>query len=248
MLIGRTERGKEEDVASWPTTRQAARILGNFCWALAYALATRGNGRRRIGLGGCLGLDHRGGRLDGRCLGRRLGSCLGLDQRGGWLDGRCLGRRLDSCLGLDHRGGRLDGRCLGCRLDSCLGLDHRGGWLDGRGWGRRPDSCLGLDHRGGRLDGRCLGRRLDSCLGLDHRGGRLDGRCLGRRLGKSGSLSRSLAMALGLLSTSFLALDGGPIALSGMPGPPVLRGFLTSWAAVTSLGPRRQEPAFTIFK
>jgi len=204
MLIGRTERGKEEDVASWPTTRQAARILGDFCWALAYALASRGNGRRRIGLGSCLGLDHRGGRLDGRCLGRRLGSCLGLD----------------------HREGRLDGRCLGCRLDSCLGLDDRGGRLDGRGWGRR----------------------LDSCLELDHRGGRLDGRCLGRRLGKSGSLSRSLAMALGLLSASFLALDGGPIALSGIPGPPVLRGFLTSWAAVTSLGPRRQEPEFTTFK
>jgi len=204
MLVGRTERGQEEDVASWPTTGQAARILGNFCWALAYGRAPGGDHRRRMGLGGCLGLDHRGGRCDGRCWGRRLGSCLGLD----------------------HRGGRYDGRCWRRRLGSCRGLDHREGWLDGR----------------------CLGRRLDSCLGLDHRGGWLDGRCLGRRLGKSGSLSLTLATALGLLSASFLALDGGPVAFSGIPGPPVLRGFLTSRAAVTNLGPRRQEPAFTIFK
>jgi hypothetical protein len=115
MLVGRTERGEEEDVASRPTARQAAGILGDFGWALAYALAVGGDNRRRIGLGSCVGLDHRGG------------------------------------------------------------------------------------------------------LGLDHRGGRLDGRCLGRRLGKRGSLPRTLATASGLLSASFLALNGGPIALTGMP-------------------------------
>ena len=135
MLVGRTERGEEEDVASWPTARQAARIWGNFGWALAYALAGCGDNRRRIGVGGCLGLDLQGGRLDGRCLGRRFG--------------------------------------------------------------------------------------------------------------KRGSLPRTLAMAFGLLSASFLALESGPVALTGMPASPVLRSFLASRAAVTSLGPRWQEPAFT---
>ena len=101
-------------------------------------------------------------------------------------------------------------------------------------WASITGECLGLDHRG--------------CLGLDHQGGWLDGRCLGRRLGKSGSLPRTLATASGLLSASFLALNGGPVALTGMPVPPALRGFLASRAAVTSLGPRRQEPAFTTFK
>jgi hypothetical protein len=152
--------------------------LGNFGWALAYALAVGGDSRCRIGLGSCVGLDHRG--------------CLGLDHRG--------------CLGLDHR--------------RCLGLDHRG--------------CLGLDHRG--------------CLGLDHRRGWVDGRCLGRRLGKRGSPPCTLATASGLLSASFLALNGGPVALTGIPVPPAPRGSLASRAAVTSLGPRGQKPAFTTFK
>jgi hypothetical protein len=83
-------------------------------------------------------------------------------------------------------------------------------------------------------------------LDFDHRQGRLDGRCLGRGLGKS--CSPPLAMALGLLSSAFLALDGGSISLTGMPGPPVCRSFLTSRAAITSLGPRCQEPAFAVFK
>ena len=55
-------------------------------------------------------------------------------------------------------------------------------------------------------------------------------------------------MASGLFSASFLALDGSSISLTGVPGPPVLGGFSTSRAAITSLGPRRQEPAFAIFK
>ena len=58
----------------------------------------------------------------------------------------------------------------------------------------------------------------------------------------------TLAMASGLFSAAFLALDGGSISLTGMPGPPVLCGFLTSRAAITSLGPSGQEPAFAIFK
>src|ERR1700729_3254516 len=80
MLVGRTRRAREEDVASRPTAGQAARIGGNFGWALAYALAAGRDNWRRIGLGSCVGLDYRG--------------CLDLDHRGGRLDGRCLGRRL----------------------------------------------------------------------------------------------------------------------------------------------------------
>jgi len=87
-------------------------------------------------------------------------------------------------------------------------------------------------------------------LDVDHREGRLDGRRLGRGLGKSCSppLPLTLAMALGLFSAAFLALDDGSISLTGMPGPPVRRSFLTSRAAITSLGPRWQEPAFAVFK
>ena len=55
-------------------------------------------------------------------------------------------------------------------------------------------------------------------------------------------------MASGLLSAAFLALDGSSVSLAGVPGPPMPGGFSTSRATVTSLGPRRQEPAFAIFK
>ena len=51
-----------------------------------------------------------------------------------------------------------------------------------------------------------------------------------------------------LFSAAFLALNSGSIGLTGMPGPPVLGGFSTSRTAITSLGPRGQEPAFAIFK
>jgi len=138
MLIGRTGRGQEQDVAARSAARQAATLWENFGWALAYARAVGGDIRRRIQPGGCVGLDHRGGRLAGRCLGR---------------------------------------------------------WL-----------------------------------------------------GQRGLLPRTLATTSGLLSASFLALDGGPVALPGMPVTPVRRSFLASRAAVTSLGPRRQEPAFTTFE
>jgi hypothetical protein len=55
-------------------------------------------------------------------------------------------------------------------------------------------------------------------------------------------------MASGLFSAAFLALDAGSIALTGMPGPPAIRSSLTSRAAITSLWPRWQEPAFAVFK
>lgn len=136
MLIRRTGRAQEQDVASRPAARQSARFWAIFGWALAYVLAVGGDN---------------------------------------W-----------------------------CRIGRECGLD------------------------------------------LDHRQGRLDGRCLGRGLGKSCSLP--FATTLGLLSSAFLALDGGSISLTGMPGPPVRRSFLTSRAAITSLGPRWQEPAFAAFK
>jgi hypothetical protein len=138
MLIRRTGRGQEQDVAPRPAARQTARFWENFGWALAYAMAVGGNN---------------------------------------W-----------------------------CRIGRECGLD------------------------------------------FDHRQGRLDGRRLGRVLGKSCSPPLPLAMAFGLFSSAFLALDGGSISLTGMPGPPACRSFLTSRAAITSLGPRWQKPAFAVFK
>ena len=87
-----------------------------------------------------------------------------------------------------------------------------------------------------------------SGLDFDHRQGRLDGRCLRCELGKSCSLSLTFATAFGLFTSAFLALDGSPISLTGMPGPPVSCSFSTSLAAITSLGPRWQEPALAVFK
>ena len=92
------------------------------------------------------------------------------------------------------------------------------------------------------------GYRIRRGLGFDHRQSRLDGKCGGRRLGKSRSLSLPLAMASSLLSAAFLALGGGSISLTGMPGPPAFRGCSTCRAAIASLGPGRQEPAFAIFQ
>jgi len=138
MLIGRTGRGQEENVAPGPTARQTAEFRENFGWALAYAMSVGGS--------------H-------------------------W-----------------------------CRIGRECGLD------------------------------------------FDHREGLLDGRRLWRGLGKSCWLPLALATALGLFSAAFLAVDGGSISLTGMPGPPVLRSFSTSRAAITSLGPGRQEPAFAVFK
>lgn len=136
MLMGRTGRGQEQNVAPRSAARQVVRLWADFGWALAYAVAVGGNNR--------------------------------------------------------------------CRIGRECGLD------------------------------------------FDHRQGRLDGRCLGRGPGKSCSLP--LATALGLFSSAFLTLEGGSISLTGMPGPPVRRRFLTSRAAITSLGPRWQEPAFAVFQ
>src|ERR1700677_996837 len=55
-------------------------------------------------------------------------------------------------------------------------------------------------------------------------------------------------MASGLFSAAVPALDGRSVSLTGVPGPPVPRGFSTSRATITSLGPGRQEPAFAVFK
>src|SRR5262245_48603677 len=133
MLIRRTGRGHEQDVAPRPAAGQTARFWENFAWALAYARGACGDNRHRIGRG----------------------------------------------LGFDHWPSRLNGK-----------------------WGRR--------------------------------------------LGKSGSLP--LAMASGLFSAAFLAVDGSSISLASGPGPPVLGGLSTSTAAITSLGPRGQEPAFAVFQ
>jgi hypothetical protein len=136
MLIGRTERGREENVASRPTARQTANFRQNFDWALAYARCACGDNRHRLGRG----------------------------------------------LGWDHRQNRLAGKC----------------WV--------------------------------------------------RRLGKSRSQPLALTMASSLFSAAFLALDGSSVSLTGVPGPPTLRGFPTGMAAITSLRPSGQEPAFAIFK
>ena len=71
MLIGRTGRGRKENVAPGPTARQTANFRENFGWALAYALGACGDNRYRIGRG--LGLDHRRSQLDGKYWDRRLG-------------------------------------------------------------------------------------------------------------------------------------------------------------------------------
>jgi hypothetical protein len=90
--------------------------------------------------------------------------------------------------------------------------------------------------------------RIGNGLGFDHKQSRLDGRCWGRRFRWSCSLSFTLATASGLFPAAFLASVGGSISLTGMPRPPVLGGFSTSGTAITSLWPRRHEPAFAIFK
>ncbi len=94
------------------------------------------------------------------------------------------------------------------------------------------------DHRG----------RIGQGLSFDHRQSRLDGRYGGRRFRKSGSMPLPLTTALGLFPATFLTSVGGSISLTGMPGPPVLGGLPASRTAITSLGPRRQEPALAAFK
>ncbi len=90
--------------------------------------------------------------------------------------------------------------------------------------------------------------RIGNGLGFDHGQSRLDGRCWGRRFRWSCSLPFTLATASGLFPAAFLASLGGSISLTGMPRPPVFGGFSASGTAITSLWPRRHEPAFAIFK
>ena len=90
--------------------------------------------------------------------------------------------------------------------------------------------------------------RIGNGLGFGHGQSRLDGRCWGRRFRWSCALPFALATASGLLPAAFLACLGGAINLTGTPRPPALGGFSTSGTAITSLRPRRHEPAFAIFK
>ena len=98
MLIGRTGRGQEQDVAARSAARQATRFRENFGWALAYARGGCGDNWQRIGRG--LGFDHRQNRLNGKSWGCRL-------------DGKSWGYRLDG----KSWGCRLDGKSWGYRLD-----------------------------------------------------------------------------------------------------------------------------------
>ncbi len=70
MLIGRTGRGQEEDVAPGSAARQTAKFWEDFVWALAYAVAVLGAHQGRIGNG--LGFDRGRSWLDGRCWRRRF--------------------------------------------------------------------------------------------------------------------------------------------------------------------------------
>jgi hypothetical protein len=90
--------------------------------------------------------------------------------------------------------------------------------------------------------------RIGNGLGFDHGQSRLDGRCWGRRFRWSCSLPFTLATASGLFPAAFLASLGGSISLTGMPRSPVFGGFSASGTAITSLWPRRHEPAFAILK
>ena len=54
-----------------------------------------------------------------------------------------------------------------------------------------------------------------------------------------------LPIALALVAAALLAVVGGAVALGGPPAPPVAGGPLAGRGAVTGLGARRVEPAFT---
>ena len=85
-------------------------------------------------------------------------------------------------------------------------------------------------------------------LGLDHRGGRLDVRGRRRWLGERCSLSGAVAIASALISAALFAVVASSIELVGKPDSPVLCAKLASCAAITSLGPSGQKPAFTTFE
>src|SRR5208337_2050938 len=56
------------------------------------------------------------------------------------------------------------------------------------------------------------------------------------------------AMTFALLPSPLLASGSGPVDLTGLPELPASCGILTSRAAVTSLGPARQKPAFAVLE
>jgi hypothetical protein len=101
--------------------------------------------------------------------------------------------------------------------------------------------ALALADRGGRGGGIGRGRWLQFGpwgLGLDVGG-------WGRRPGASRALVPAAAIASGLVSAALFAVDGGAVALRGMPAPPAPGGVSAGGAAVACLGPLGQEPAFT---
>src|SRR5208337_2141374 len=56
------------------------------------------------------------------------------------------------------------------------------------------------------------------------------------------------AMTFALLPSPLLASGSGPVDLTGLPELPASCGILTSRAAVTSLGPAQQKPAFAVLE
>src|SRR5208337_4238883 len=55
-------------------------------------------------------------------------------------------------------------------------------------------------------------------------------------------------MTFALLPSPLLASGSGPVDLTGLPELPASCGILTSRAAVTSLGPAQQKPAFAVLE
>ena len=70
----------------------------------------------------------------------------------------------------------------------------------------------------------------------------------GCRFDERRSFSDTIAIAPALVSTVFLALFASSIRLVGMPDSPVSCSNLAVCAAITSLGPAGQKPAFTTFE
>src|ERR1700683_1639776 len=87
-----------------------------------------------------------------------------------------------------------------------------------------------------------IGRRW--ALALARRG------CVSWRRALRLCLARPTALAIAtiLLKPLFLAVGGGPIALTRLPAPPLSRGSATGLTAITNLGVRRRERALTAFQ
>jgi hypothetical protein len=74
---------------------------------------------------------------------------------------------------------------------------------------------------------------------------RLDFGCWGCWLGDCRPKPLAVTMALGLFTTAFHTVGGGPVALTGIPATPASCGRPALGAAVAILEMMRQEPAFT---